>query len=462
MAELNLKDVKANPEIFEETAEERAEILKRAGCGNLIDLMRCKNCLSQGDKEGKFWCMEEKKETKPDNTCPYWSEKIKQNELKEVYEKIKEVLKYYIDMKENDYEIVTLWIMGTWMHDQFPTFPYLFVHAIKGGGKTRLLKLIKELSWKGDMLASLSEAVLFRTTGTLCIDEFESMGNKDKNTLRELLNTAYKKGGKVKRMRKVKGKQEVGEDGRVKFVEAQEVEEFSTYRPLVIANISGMDEVLADRCIKIILEKSSTYTITRKVEDFENDPVIEEIKRFWANLVYVGVVYVGQKTMYRDWNIYIHTLTYTPTLTTLTYTPTLTLFEKIYKTNIDGRNLELTLPLILIAERLGLVDKFIEIAKEITESKREEDVTESRDMMLFDLISRQTPSEWYKVNSLTGIFKQFINYEPDDETRNWLTNTWMGRALRRLNLVLKNRRLSEGVEVILDTEKAKSKLLIFK
>lgn len=424
---------------------------------NLIELMKCRNCLSLGEKEGKFWCIEENKETKLEETCSYWTENIgKKNELKEIYETIKEVLKYYIDTNENNYEIITLWIMGTWMHNQFPSFPYLFVHAIKGGGKTRLLRLIKELSWEGDMLAALTEAVLFRTRGTLCIDEFESIGSKDKNTLRELLNTAYKKGGKVKKMKK---KKMPDIDGRM--CEQQVVEEFNTYRPLVIANISGMDEVLSDRCIKIILERSSNKNITRKIENFENDEKIKKIKQFWCMKCRVNEVYVAQKT-YTDWNNYIHTLTYTHTLPTLSNTTTPTLFDKIYQTNIDGRNLELSLPLILIAEQIGIIDKIIEIMKKITESKKEEDIIESRDMMLFDLVSKQTLDEWYKINSLIGIFRQFINYEPDDETRNWLTNTWMGRALQRLNLILKKRRLSEGVEVILDIEKAREKIKIFK
>jgi len=76
-------------------------------------------------------------------------------------------------------------------------------------GKTRLLKIIASLT-KGDILSSLTEAILFRTKGTLCIDEFEGIIRKGNENLRELLNTAYKKGTKVKRMIKKKS-------GRSKF-----------------------------------------------------------------------------------------------------------------------------------------------------------------------------------------------------------------------------------------------------
>ena len=64
---------------------------------------------------------------------------------------------------------------------------------MKGSGKTRTLNLITELSNNGKVLNSLTEAVLFRTTGTLAIDEFEGMERKGQENLRELLNSAYKK-----------------------------------------------------------------------------------------------------------------------------------------------------------------------------------------------------------------------------------------------------------------------------
>ena len=127
------------------------------------------------------------------------------------YENIKKVLHNYIDMNEEYYELISLWIIGTYLHDEFETFPYLFINAMKGSGKTRLLKLIAVLSKDGILNASMREAVLFRMgKKTLCIDEFEGIGSKEALALREILNCSYKKGMTISRMRKVRNA--LGED----------------------------------------------------------------------------------------------------------------------------------------------------------------------------------------------------------------------------------------------------------
>lgn len=446
-----------NPEDLN-SKEDDERVLKEAGATDLIETMRCKNCCNYLHDSLKCKIKEDKKDpTNPDDTCASFEGVDTQSKLKEIYETTKEVLKSFIDTKEENYEILTLWIIGTWLHEFFPTYPYLFLNAMKGSGKTRLMKLIKELSFEGDMLASLSEAVLFRTTGTLCIDEFEGISGKDKNALRELLNTAYKQGGKVKRMRKKKTI-----DG-----EQQIVEEFSTFRPIVMANISGMEEVLQDRCITIILEKSNNSKITRKIENFSNNPVIKQLKKLltekgiWCRIVSV----CRYPEMYIEWNDYvdnyIYTHTYTTTLTTQNNTNQ-HFFKQIYDTGIDGRNLELTFPLLLIAQEIGVLDLTIKILKEMVESKKEDDIIEGKDVMLLDFISKQSQNEYYKINELVNSFKTFINYEPEDERRHWLTNAWLGKALKRLNLIAKKRRLGIGVEVILNVNKASEKLFIFK
>jgi len=147
--------------------------------------------------------------------------------LLECYEKIKEVLKHYLDMKEDYYSLIAIWILGTYWHKNFSSYPYLYFNAMRGSGKSRALKLITRLSKDGNVMASPTEAVLFRTSGTIGIDEFEGVANKDKNAVRELLNGAYKKGIKIMRMKKVKS---------ISGVEMK-VEEFEVYRPVIMANI---------------------------------------------------------------------------------------------------------------------------------------------------------------------------------------------------------------------------------
>ena len=124
--------------------------------------------------------------------------------IKDSYYLVIDILKKYCDLPEKYYKLIALWIIGTYFHDEFPTYPYLFLNAMKGSGKSRLLKLITYLSKDGCMLNSITEAVLFRTKGTLGIDEFEGITRKGSEALKELLNSAYKKGILVKRMKKKK------------------------------------------------------------------------------------------------------------------------------------------------------------------------------------------------------------------------------------------------------------------
>ena len=123
--------------------------------------------------------------------------------LTRYFAKIKMILKEYMDMEEEYYSLVALWIIGTFFHKQFSSFPYLFFNAMKGSGKTRVLKIIATLSRNGKMVGAMTEAVLFRTASnrTLCIDELESINAKGQENLKLLLNSAYKKGLSVERMR---------------------------------------------------------------------------------------------------------------------------------------------------------------------------------------------------------------------------------------------------------------------
>ena len=217
-----------------------------------------------------------------------------ENLLKDAYKNIIDVLKEYLDMKEEYYSIVALWIIGTYFHDRFPSYPYLFFNAMKGSGKSRTINLITTLAKEGSVQNSMTEAVLFRTKGTLAIDEFEGVSRKGNENLRELLNSAYKKGTTVKRMKKEKT--EKGSE--------MVVEEFEVYRPIVLANIWGMESVLGDRCLTLILERSSRRDIINLMEIFKDQKIVVETKKILDDLV--KLVYMKfHVRVYQKWNDYV-------------------------------------------------------------------------------------------------------------------------------------------------------------
>jgi len=369
--------------------------------------------------------------------------------LLEAYKNIIDLLKKYCDLDDQDYPMVAIWIIGTYLHDKFESFPYLFLNAMKGSGKTRTLKLITDLSKDGEMILSPTEAVLFRTRSTLGIDEFEALTRKGQENLRELLNACYKKGNKVKRMKQKKG---------IEGVE-QVVEEFNVYRPLVIANISGMEDVLGDRCINIVLERSEKKEIVRLIEIWKTEKIFKETKELLNQCSLCSVVVAAE--VYALWNNYIYTTytNYTHNTNYINNTPYSEFFKKINNMELDGRTLELTFPLLLISWHISpeiFEENFTSIEK-YTKTRKEDQFNESRDISLIDYVSQEVETEWIFVKQITHRFKEFLQTDDDE-----INARWVGRALKRLKLKFETRRMSGGVQVKLDILKAQEKIKMFK
>jgi len=371
------------------------------------------------------------------------------NNLLTSYRNIIDILKEYIDIKEEYYNIIALWIIGTYFHDRFPSYPFLFFNAQKGSGKSRTMNLITCLAKDGEMVNSLTEAVLFRTKGTLAIDEYEGVNRKGNENLRELLNSAYKRGTKVKRM-----KQKKTIEGIQHVVEA-----FEVYRPLVLANIWGMENVLGDRCIILILEKSNKKEITNLIEVFHEDEVTKETKKLLNKCSLCRCSFSAE--LYKNWNMYVKN-NYTNYINNTNYTNYINYIE-VFKTinlmDLNGRELELSFPLCLIAAEIdsNVLKKTTLTLKSIFHSKRVEELVEDIDVSLIDFVAQEPEPIFISVNRLTQRFKEFLN--TNDE---WINSRWMGRALKRLNLFKEKRRTGRGIEVILDIEKAQKKLKMFK
>ncbi len=383
------------------------------------------------------------------------SEEEIKKEIKPLLKKIIQILRKYMDLEEDNYLLIAIWIIGTYFHKSFRSYPYLFFNAMKGSGKSRILNLITILSKEGIVLNSLTEAVLFRTKGTLGIDEFEGVGKRGSENLRELLNSAYKKTGKVFRMKKVSGK-----DG-----ETQEVEEFEVYRPIIMANIWGMDDTLGDRCIQIILEKSVKKSVVKLIEDFEDNFQINDV----TSIISKGIGSVGSfgtlKQVQQNWNKHIcdtNTSITSPTTTTTTTSNTSiynNIYNKIDKTGLLGRDLELFFPLFIISNLYGKLDEMLKIAIRIVKERKEKDIYESFDVQVYDFISQYTNTGFIKVSELTSQFREFAGIE--DKQDLWINTRWFGKSIKRLKLD-KEKKRSNGMLVILDIDKAKEKIKIFK
>lgn len=390
----------------------------------------------------------------------------------EAYDLIYNQLSHFVDMPTEYRKVVTLWIVGTYFHNYCVSYPYLYFNAMRGSGKSRILEFIANTAYggKGKKQSGITEAVLFRSPegATLVLDEMESISGKDKAVLREYLNAAYKRGATVERTRKVK--KNGGED--------YEVQTFKIFRPIVIANIYGMEDVLADRCLTLILEKSNSPLYTKMMEDFGGNPDLAAARglliRAKGDEMAVSSRVLGS---IQDWNSYIYTKYHT--LSTSSYIfPSSPLdtskpeeverfecYNIIDSLNISGRNLELILPLLMIARSLSreMFDEMIPILSAIVKEKKDEEFAEDRDVSVIHFVSEQDQLryQYMPVSQLAGLFKTFMSGTEDFDDR-WLNAKWMGLSLKRLKLIADKKATKTSKMILLAVDKAKEKIKMFK
>jgi len=349
-----------------------------------------------------------------------------------IYEEIKALLKKHISLDEGYYDVVALWIIGTYFHPLFEAYPYLFIIATKRSGKTKLLQLISLLAFNGILTGSITEASTFRPTeyyrNTLCIDEIERISSKEMANLRDLLKMGYKKGLIIRRQREKK---------------RNITDEFNVYCPKVLANIQGFEEILEDRGFSIVMERCVDPKIINTFIRIE-DP---EIKKVRDDLYLLLMSDIGCK---------VSSVT---SVTSVNNNDTYDTYDTMGNESnlIKGRWLELSQPILTIAKVFDkeLYQKMIIFINKLLKQKETIDIVESRDnkflYCLLDYIQGKISQTFFEISDLRN---HLLSTEGDEY---WITNDWIGKALRRLNLIIEDSRSAKRRSVRLDFDKIESK-----
>ncbi|MCS7106387.1 MAG: hypothetical protein NZ942_03660, partial [Candidatus Aenigmarchaeota archaeon] len=138
----------------------------------------------------------------------------------------------------------------------------------------------------------------------------------------------------------------------------------------------------------------------------------------------------------------------------------LLIINEIEETTLQGRDLELFLPLFIIAANIGedILKELIKIAEEYSQKRKEVNVVENRDTILIGFLSAYCTANNFTSSDfipLVNITRKFRELNPDEE---WFDTKWLGRALKRLGkVVIEKRRLSKGRVVRLDIDLLKEK-----
>jgi len=350
--------------------------------------------------------------------------------------------------------------VGTYCYHLFNSFPYRYLGGIKRVGKSKDLTLHSCLAFNAVFSNNMSVSSIFRliqnARSTLLIDETEKLRNPDRaQEFRSILLAGYKKGEKVYRVEKNRKEQLVPEA-------------FEVYAPKVLANIGGIEDVLEDRCKVTFLKRS----INRAIADREIDVNGENWPQLRSEVF----------RLYLDWWRDIKACY--DKLNKLTEDGQLVGFLKTCMKDtsesdfecLTARELELWKPILALAlffdskDSSGTLARFLEskgltgslcasmlkLAIEDAKSKQTENLTETSETLLVQvLVDLVQSTDWYSVKVVKAEMVSRL-----DEEAKWLTNEWLGRALRRLGFREK-RRLGPGVQYKLGPEQVESLALRF-
>lgn len=361
-------------------------------------------------------------ELPPDHKNKIYTKKT--SNLPECLRKVKDVYQKYIDTSESNKSLLSHWILGTFVHNQFETYPLCNLNAQKRAGKSRTLKLSSCLAKNGDgsLTASLTETHLFRRKQgkPMFLDELESINNKEQGNLRELLNASYKRGTTITRYKEKRG-------------EYQE-ETFAPFYPIMIANISGLNNVLADRSIEIILRRSNKEQ-TLLIEDFATNKDIIALKNELN-----GMDITIPQDFFTEWNDFI--------ITGKTKDAALIgLFEKIKETELNGRYLEIFFPLIIISWLAEDLEDFLKIVKEYVTLRQEAELVDNFDERLKLFINSVELVEFVDLIELVELYKKTL-----ETPESWINSNWMSKALKRLDLIAQKRLYNGRTQIRLKKE----------
>ncbi|NIN53209.1 MAG: hypothetical protein GTO23_08660, partial [Nitrososphaeria archaeon] len=131
-------------------------------------------------------------------------------DVKAVFDLVRGYIYEFVELPHDTlYDILSLWVVASYIPEKFDSVPYLTFLGPKDSGKTRALEVLWQLSYRSMLSPSFSSAALFRTVDqygpTVCLDESEIYGSEQKTEAIAVLNAGYRKGQFVLRVKTENG-----------------------------------------------------------------------------------------------------------------------------------------------------------------------------------------------------------------------------------------------------------------
>lgn len=164
---------------------------------------------------------------------------------RELHARLRQIVFEHVEYSDEIfYDLIPLFIMGTYVYRVFPSVCYIHFNGTRASGKTQNMKLIQALAFNAVMASSMTPPSLFRrtaaTSATVILDEAEHLDHENNMDIRQLLNSGYTVGGTAVR---TEGSAQTG------FYQI----EYDVFSPKVLGSINPLDPVLQSRCIVVAM-----------------------------------------------------------------------------------------------------------------------------------------------------------------------------------------------------------------
>jgi len=322
---------------------------------------------------------------------------------------------FFVDTRQGQY--LALWVIGTYLFRVFHYFPYVWVNAEKGSGKSLLLEILASISFNGQHVVNPTEATIFRTVHadavTLCLDEIESLRDRDKDVygaIMGILNSGFCESGCVQRTDGAKS--------------GYKVRTYSTYSPKVMAGINQINDVLQDRTVRIALLRKKE---SERVERYRNNKELLDLQQ-----------------RLRD-DLYCFALGYAPSIAKL--------YEESEQRvsgleHLSNRELDIWEPIFVLANvvegsapKLGVLDDMAAFSRQSGEYKRSENasVNETGRLLsvLIPMLKDLTPSITEGETLLFEANRVFEYFKETDEFSWMVKRNALTTRLKKVNVFSK-------------------------
>lgn len=164
----------------------------------------------------------------------------------ELFSDVRSFVKRHVELPSvGEYDVVSYWLMHTYLIETFSHSPYLLFLGPPDSGKSRALEVLRSLAYRGYFVVDPSSATIYHMADeekvTLVIDEANTLYRAAGSNMRAILNVRFQRQGCVPR----------------RNPDNTETEHFAVYGATALASTQDVDEVLKTRTLTIHMEQAT-------------------------------------------------------------------------------------------------------------------------------------------------------------------------------------------------------------